>query len=56
LHRFVFSVPDLAAAVEFYDAFGLDVREAEGRADLYGGTPAALGIDPSAAGSNGSSM
>ena len=35
LHRFVFSVPDLKAAVDFYDAFGLDVREAEGRADLY---------------------
>ena len=35
LHRFVFSVPDLKAAIDFYDAFGLDVREAEGRADLY---------------------
>ena len=28
LHRFVFSVPDLDEAVAFYDAFGLDVREA----------------------------
>src|SRR5882672_729258 len=35
LHRFVFSVPDLKAAVDFYGAFGLDVRETEGRADLY---------------------
>jgi len=35
LHRFVFSVPDLKAAVDFYKAFGLDVREVEGRADLY---------------------
>ncbi len=35
LHRFVFSVPDLKAAVDFYEAFGLDVREAEGRVDLY---------------------
>ena len=35
LHRFVFSVPDLKAAIDFYDGFGLDVREVEGRADLY---------------------
>ncbi len=35
LHRFVFSVPDLAVAVDFYAAFGLDVRRAAGRADLH---------------------
>src|SRR5580658_1492201 len=35
LNRFVFSVPDLAAAVDFYGAFGLDVRELDGRADIY---------------------
>jgi catechol 2,3-dioxygenase-like lactoylglutathione lyase family enzyme len=35
LHRFVFSVPDLMAAVDFYRAFGLEVREVEGRADLH---------------------
>jgi len=35
LHRFVFGVPDLKAAIEFYTAFGLDVREFEGRADLH---------------------
>ena len=35
LHRFVFSVPDLDKAVDFYQAFGLDVRRVEGRVDLY---------------------
>ncbi len=35
LHRFVFSVPDLKAAADFYGAFGLDVRESEDRVDLY---------------------
>ena len=34
LHRFVFSVPDLSAAVDFFTAFGLDVRRMGGRADL----------------------
>ena len=34
LHRFVFSVPDLGAAVKFYTDFGLDVRRMGGRADL----------------------
>ena len=34
LHRFVFSVPDLSAAVKFYTDFGLDVRRMGGRADL----------------------
>ena len=34
LHRFVFSVPDLGAAVRFYTDFGLDVRRMGGRADL----------------------
>jgi catechol 2,3-dioxygenase-like lactoylglutathione lyase family enzyme len=35
LQRFVFSVPDLAEAVKFYRTFGLDVREVDGRLDLY---------------------
>ena len=35
LQRFVFSVPDLADAAKFYRAFGLDVREVDGRLDLY---------------------
>ena len=35
LHRFVFSVPDLARPRPFYGAFGLDVRESEGRVDLH---------------------
>ena len=35
LHRFVFSVPDLREAAEFYEGFGLDVRETDGRVDLY---------------------
>src|SRR6478672_11983538 len=35
LQRFVFSVPDLAEAAKFYRTFGLDVREAEGRLDLF---------------------
>jgi hypothetical protein len=26
LHRFVFTVPDLAVATRFYQSFGLDVR------------------------------
>jgi catechol 2,3-dioxygenase-like lactoylglutathione lyase family enzyme len=34
LDRFVFSVPDLAAAERFYQAFGLDVRREDGRLDL----------------------
>ena len=35
LHRFCFSVPDLRPAVEFYAAFGLDVRESDGHLDLH---------------------
>ena len=35
LQRFVFSVPDLREAAKFYRAFGLDVREIDGRLDLY---------------------
>jgi catechol 2,3-dioxygenase-like lactoylglutathione lyase family enzyme len=35
LHRFVFSVPDLDKAVDFYQAFGLDVRRVGERVDLY---------------------
>ena len=35
LQRFVFSVPDLAEAAKFYRTFGLDVRETDGRLDLY---------------------
>src|ERR1700680_5060501 len=35
LHRFAFSVPDLDEAVDFYTAFGLDVRQEKGRVDLY---------------------
>jgi catechol 2,3-dioxygenase-like lactoylglutathione lyase family enzyme len=35
LHRFAFSVPDLDKAVDFYQAFGLDVRRAGERIDLY---------------------
>jgi catechol 2,3-dioxygenase-like lactoylglutathione lyase family enzyme len=35
LDRFVFSVPDLREAMAFYQAFGLDVRDTEGRLDLY---------------------
>lgn len=35
LHRFVFSVPDLDKAAHFYESFGLDVRRAGGRLDLY---------------------
>ena len=35
LHRFVFSVPDLAKAEDFYRAFGLDVRPADARIDLH---------------------
>ena len=35
LHRFVFSVPDLDKAADFYQAFGLDVRREGDRIDLY---------------------
>ena len=35
LQRFVFSVPDLDKAADFYQAFGLDVRRVDGRIDLY---------------------
>jgi catechol 2,3-dioxygenase-like lactoylglutathione lyase family enzyme len=35
LHRFVFSVPDLAVAERFYTEFGLDVRRDGKRIDLY---------------------
>ena len=35
LHRFVFSVPDLDKAADFYQAFGLDVRRVDGHIDLY---------------------
>lgn len=35
LDRFVFSVPDLKVAREYFTAFGLDVREVGGRLDLY---------------------
>src|SRR4051812_9851514 len=34
LNRFVFSVPDLGPAEQFYDAFGLDVRREGDRLDL----------------------
>jgi len=34
LNRFVFSVPDLGPAEQFYDAFGLDVRREGNRLDL----------------------
>jgi catechol 2,3-dioxygenase-like lactoylglutathione lyase family enzyme len=35
LHRFVFSVPDLAKAADFYQGFGLDVRPMDGHIDLH---------------------
>jgi catechol 2,3-dioxygenase-like lactoylglutathione lyase family enzyme len=35
LHRFVFSVPDLDKAADFYQAFGLDVRREGARLDLH---------------------
>ncbi|MDQ6680050.1 MAG: VOC family protein [Pseudomonadota bacterium] len=35
LNRFVYTVPDIAVAKRFYDAFGLDVREKDLRLDLY---------------------
>ncbi len=35
IDRFVFTVPDLAAAENFYCAFGLDVRRVNDRLDLY---------------------
>lgn len=34
-NRFVLTVPDLAVAERFYRAFGLDVRQVDGRLDLY---------------------
>ncbi len=33
--RFVYTVPDLAVATKFYEAFGLDVRKEDGRIDLH---------------------
>jgi catechol 2,3-dioxygenase-like lactoylglutathione lyase family enzyme len=35
LDRFVFSVPDLQEARRFYETFGLDVRQLDGRLDLH---------------------
>ncbi|MES2258101.1 MAG: VOC family protein [Pseudomonadota bacterium] len=35
VHEFVFSVPDLAQAVHFYDSFGLDTRMEDGALALY---------------------
>ncbi|HXE18664.1 VOC family protein [Castellaniella sp. UC4442_H9] len=35
VHEFVFSVPDLAAARQFYESFGLDVRDEDGALGLY---------------------
>src|SRR5581483_4062113 len=35
VNRFAFSVPDLPVAEQFYRAFGLDVRRAGERLDLY---------------------
>src|SRR5215467_7275833 len=35
LDHFAFSVPDLDEAARFYGEFGLDVRRADGRIDLY---------------------
>ena len=35
LHRFVFTVPDLDAAEQFYATFGLDVRRSGERIDLH---------------------
>ena len=35
VNRFVFTVPDLAVARQFYEAFGLDVRVNAGQLDLY---------------------
>jgi catechol 2,3-dioxygenase-like lactoylglutathione lyase family enzyme len=35
LDHFVFTVPDLDEAARFYSEFGLDVRRADGRIDLY---------------------
>jgi catechol 2,3-dioxygenase-like lactoylglutathione lyase family enzyme len=35
LHRFVFSVPHLRPAVDFYSDFGLDARQIEKRVDLH---------------------
>lgn len=35
VHKFVFTVPDLAAARHFYDSFGLEVRVHADRLDLY---------------------
>lgn len=33
--RFVFTVPDLVVAKDFYTAFGLDVRDVDGHLDVY---------------------
>lgn len=35
LDRFVLTVPDLAEAQRFYDAFGLKLKSVDGRVDLY---------------------
>lgn len=35
LDRFVFTVPDIAEAKRFYDAFGMDARLVDDRLDLY---------------------
>src|SRR5215471_5062851 len=35
LNRFVFTVPKLEEAQRFYSEFGLDVRQGDGRVDLY---------------------
>jgi catechol 2,3-dioxygenase-like lactoylglutathione lyase family enzyme len=35
LDRFVFSVPELAVAKNFYDAFGMDLRQEDGHLDMY---------------------
>jgi len=35
VNKFVFSVPDLTVAANFYKSFGLDVREENSRIDLY---------------------
>ncbi|MDB5964401.1 MAG: Metapyrocatechase [Polaromonas sp.] len=35
LDRFVFTVPDLAVARRFYDTFGMDMRDEDGRLDMY---------------------
>jgi catechol 2,3-dioxygenase-like lactoylglutathione lyase family enzyme len=35
INRFVFSVPDLGIAKDYFTSFGLDVREQDGHLDLY---------------------